>query len=301
VLGPILVLIICLTAIVLIVRWAKKDQIRRNQINFKESWRLILKEEILFYQSLSPFEQKHFEVRILEFLRITRITGIEVEIEMKDRLLVASSAIIPIFEFEDWKYHNLNEVLVYADTFNYQFETEGPGRNILGMVGFGFLNGKMAISQKALHHGFKNESDKKNTAVHEMAHLVDKLDGRIDGLPMVLIEKDYIIPWLALMDKKITEINKGKSDIRPYGGESRTEFFAVACEYFFERPKLLEKKHPVLYSYLSKMFNQKMIDRVTQVRRDRTGRNDPCPCKSGDKFKKCCGKEHFSSVDHSWH
>jgi uncharacterized protein YecA (UPF0149 family) len=23
--------------------------------------------------------------------------------------------------------------------------------------------------------------------------------------------------------------------------------------------------------------------------RDKTGRNDPCPCNSGKKFKKCCG------------
>ena len=24
---------------------------------------------------------------------------------------------------------------------------------------------------------------------------------------------------------------------------------------------------------------------------EKTGRNDPCPCGSGKKFKKCCGKE----------
>jgi uncharacterized protein YecA (UPF0149 family) len=30
---------------------------------------------------------------------------------------------------------------------------------------------------------------------------------------------------------------------------------------------------------------------VEQAKSDRTaGRNDPCPCGSGKKFKKCCGK-----------
>jgi len=30
--------------------------------------------------------------------------------------------------------------------------------------------------------------------------------------------------------------------------------------------------------------------RVETVRvADKTGRNDPCPCGSGKKFKKCCG------------
>ncbi len=28
--------------------------------------------------------------------------------------------------------------------------------------------------------------------------------------------------------------------------------------------------------------------RVRQRRRDKTGRNQPCPCGSGKKFKKCC-------------
>jgi preprotein translocase subunit SecA len=30
---------------------------------------------------------------------------------------------------------------------------------------------------------------------------------------------------------------------------------------------------------------------VEQAQREKTtGRNDPCPCGSGQKFKKCCGK-----------
>jgi preprotein translocase subunit SecA len=32
---------------------------------------------------------------------------------------------------------------------------------------------------------------------------------------------------------------------------------------------------------------------VKQVRKeaaDKVGRNDPCPCGSGKKYKKCCGK-----------
>lgn len=30
----------------------------------------------------------------------------------------------------------------------------------------------------------------------------------------------------------------------------------------------------------------------TIVREDKVGRNDPCPCGSGKKYKKCCGKTH---------
>lgn len=28
--------------------------------------------------------------------------------------------------------------------------------------------------------------------------------------------------------------------------------------------------------------------------RDKIGRNDPCPCGSGNKYKKCCGKLRLS-------
>ena len=47
-----------------------------------------------------------------------------------------------------------------------------------------------------------------------------------------------------------------KSDINPYGATSKVEFFAVAAEYFFERPKLLKRKHPKLYKKLSIFFKQ---------------------------------------------
>ena len=37
-------------------------------------------------------------------------------------------------------------------------------------------------------------------------------------------------------------ISDNHSDIRKYGGTNEAEFFAVASEYFFERPDLLKKK-----------------------------------------------------------
>ena len=30
----------------------------------------------------------------------------------------------------------------------------------------------------------------------------------------------------------------------------------------------------------------------TIVKGPKIGRNDPCPCGSGKKYKKCCGKKH---------
>jgi hypothetical protein len=77
---------------------------------------------------------------------------------------VAASAIIPTFAFPDWKYKTIDEVLLYPNTFNDKFETKGPDRNILGMVGDVYLNGTMILSKPALIHCFLNEADKRNTA-----------------------------------------------------------------------------------------------------------------------------------------
>ena len=37
----------------------------------------------------------------------------------------------------------------------------------------------MVLSKKALYLGFINNTDKKNTAIHEFVHLIDKKDGKI--------------------------------------------------------------------------------------------------------------------------
>ena len=89
------------------------------------------------------------------------------------------------------------------------------------------------------------------------------------------------------------DIYENKSDINPYGGTSKVEFFAVVSEYFFERPKLLAKKHPELYNLLEEIFDQDMDARNLNKPKLEIGRNSPCPCNSGKKFKKCCGSVHF--------
>lgn len=260
---------------------------------FPESWREILDREVLFYHSLSVEEKLRFESKVQEFLLNCRITGIKTEVSLTDKLLVASSAIIPIFGFDSWKYTNIREVLLYPKMFdeNYQFEGESDKR-ILGMVGNQSMEGIMILSKEALRLGFKNESDKQNTAIHEFVHLIDKTDGEIDGLPKVLMDKQYALPWINLMNREIDRIYARKSDINPYGGTNRAEFFSVISEYFFERPKLLEEKHPDLYALLEKIFNQDMADRNLSKKAKVIGRNDPCYCESGEKFKHCCGNVH---------
>lgn len=199
-----------------------KNKYRKKWIaptqTFPKKWRTIITQKVNFYNALSPTEKELFEYKTQEFLLNHKITGVDCNIDLTDKLLVAASAVIPIFKFPDWRYDNLFEVFLYPAMFNTDFETKGEHRNILGMVGTGYMEGKMILSKPALHLGFDNDSDKKNTAIHEFIHLIDKADGTIDGIPQLLLERPYVMPWLDLMNTKMDEIYARESDINPYGG-----------------------------------------------------------------------------------
>jgi Mlc titration factor MtfA (ptsG expression regulator) len=221
---------------------------------FPDSFREVLNKHVPFYQQLNAERKTEFENRMMRFLSHVRITGVKTPVEDSDRVFVAASAIIPIFGFKNWDYINLNEVLLYPDSFGDEFEQEGQHRYTLGMVGSGALNNMMVLSQHDLRQAFINKTGKENVAIHEFVHLVDKTDGGVDGIPEFLLERKYILPWLELMHKNIRKILDDKSDINPYGATNEAEFFAVVSEYFFERPDLLSEKHPELYELLKKIF-----------------------------------------------
>ena len=226
---------------------------------FPAEWHTLLLENVQFYRNLSAGKQVEFQKRIMLFLSEVYIEGVQLEITDLDKLLVASSAVIPVFGFNEWHYYNLSGVLLYPDYFNedMEFADTASSRNIGGLVGTGRFENQMILSQKALYHGFSNTTDKGNTGIHEFVHLIDKMDGLVDGIPEKLLGHKYAIPWLDLIHKKMEAINDDKSDIRQYGGTNQAEFFAVAAEYFFERPDLLKRKHPELYKMMEVCFNTK--------------------------------------------
>lgn len=269
----------------------KNESTKKPTKAFPPEWRKILVERVNYYNALNESEKTRFEYEVQTFLLNKTITGISVQIDDIDRLLIASGAIIPIFGFPEWDYLNLDEVIIYPSLFNEKHETSGDGRAISGMVGSGYMDGKMILSKASLRQGFKNTSDKQNVAIHEFTHLIDKTDGKIDGIPAVLMDNQNSLPWFNLILQNIAEIFNDKSDINPYGATDPSEFLPVAAEYFFERPKLMKIKHPDLYNAMEIIFNQKMALRHLKTLKKEIGRNDPCVCGSGKKYKHCCGEE----------
>ncbi|MEO6407085.1 MAG: M90 family metallopeptidase [Ferruginibacter sp.] len=250
---PIILLIVAVLAIVFAL-WSGRRKKPKPGAVLPAAYRAILAEQVPFYIALDAGKQKEFEERLQTFLTAVKITGVGTVVEDIDKVLVAASAIIPIFNFPGWEYVNLHEVLLYPEAFNHDFEQQGEGRNVLGMVGTGALNHMMILSQFELRQAFSNTTGKSNTAIHEFVHLVDKTDGSIDGLPTFILDKQYIVPWLQLMQREMEDIREDRSDINPYGATNEAEFFAVVSEYFFERPELLKENHPELYELLARIF-----------------------------------------------
>lgn len=250
--------VILLIIAVTIFKSAKSKKWKDPEGEIPESWKGLLLEHVPFYEQQDKAGRELFDFKVNQFLANCKVTGVNTTVDDLDKILVAASAIIPVFSFPEWEYINIDEVLIYPKEFNVDFEITGENRSILGMVGNGVMEGKMILSKKSLHLGFQNETDKKNTAIHEFVHLIDKSDGSIDGVPSLLLEKQYVIPWVDLIRQKIELINKSKkTDINRYGATNNAEFFAVISEYFFERPKLLKRKHPKLYEQLNTIFNKK--------------------------------------------
>jgi Mlc titration factor MtfA (ptsG expression regulator) len=274
-------------------------KVRRRRRILKEpfpaEWEAVLEREVVFYRALEPAERERFRRQLQVFLREKLITGIRTDLDDTTRVLVAASAIIPIFGFPEWEWDQISEVLIYPTRFDQDFSSgDNDGHRTLGMVGTGAMNRMMILSEPDLLQGFRNPSDKRNVGLHEFAHLVDKSDGNVDGLPGVGLDRQAIGPWVELVRRKMEEIRRGKSDIDDYALTNEAEFFAVATEYFFERPGLTQRKHPELYAALARVFNQNFPARVAAIAREikrgrpQFGRNSPCPCGSGIKYKKCC-------------
>lgn len=236
--------------------YRKKQQRRFSGLPFPEDWRSFLREHVAFYRTLKPKERVAFERAVQRFFDETQISGASADVTAEDRLLVAAAAVIPVFRFGDVRYPNLEEVVIYPDAFDHNYNVEGPDRAILGMVGNRHLNGTVLLSKKSLWQGFRNDKDGQNTAIHEFVHLIDGWDGETDGLPELLLSNQATLPWFNLIREEMERIEKGRSVLDQYGAHSPTEFFAVAAEHFFENPKRLKKKHPELYAMLREIFLQ---------------------------------------------
>ena len=108
--------------------------------------------------------------------------------------------------------------------------------------------------------GGRNRSDGRNVVFHEFAHYVDGLDGDMEGTPP-LVGRQRRETWYRVTEAEYLRlVGQARRDevtlLDHYGATSRSEFFAVATECFFERPGAMQRQHGELYGLLRDFYRQ---------------------------------------------
>jgi Mlc titration factor MtfA (ptsG expression regulator) len=278
-----------------VVWWLLRRRVRRRlavmRQPFPPAWEQILQTHVAYFRALCEADRERFRQMVKVFLDEVRITGIKTDVDDTCRVLVAASAVIPVFGFHDWDYHRLGEVLLYPASFDHDYRTQGgAGANILGMVGLKHLSGVMILSKPSLLEGFAPHADKENVGIHEFAHLVEREEAEGRGLPPE-VPREVVKQWVAYVARELARPSRNRAHINSYAYTNEAEFFAVLTEYFFTSPEKLRHNDPTLYQMLRQMFQQDPLSlrKLASGSRCVYGGNAPCPCGGGKKYRECCG------------
>jgi Mlc titration factor MtfA (ptsG expression regulator) len=114
-------LMIIFFAITFSIFYSRQKKRKRVVGEFPTSWKPILEHNVTFYHNLPAEDKRRFENDVRRFIANVRITGVHTEVDIKDKLLVASSAVIPVFGFPEWDYTFLDEVLLYPGSFDREY------------------------------------------------------------------------------------------------------------------------------------------------------------------------------------
>jgi len=235
---------------------------------FPEKWATIIDQRCAFYEQLSPALQerlrKHMQVFLAE--KGFEACGDLEEVTDEMRVVIAAQACLLLIGLKRHDYFSeLRSILVYPGAFHRgrqrlfslpeEEDSEGSTSVLLGES---WSSGSVVIAWKSALRGALNEDDGENVVMHEFAHQLDQADGLADGAPILNSPADYK-DWARVLGhdyaKLVKKTEAGKRElIDAYGATNPAEFFAVATETFFEKPRRLRKKHGELYDELKTYY-----------------------------------------------
>lgn len=229
-------------------------------------WLSILDRNFSMFRRLSPEDREELLGHIQVFLAEKHFEGCGgLELTDEIRVTIAAQACLLLLHRDTDYYPNLTSVLVYptgyvAEDTRYLgggLWEEGP-EDRLGHTAHNLR--ALVLAWDAARHGAMHPGDGENVVLHEFAHQLDFENRSADGTPELETRAEYL-SWARVMSAEFERLRRSipydyDAVLDIYGAQNPTEFFAVATEAFFERPRALRRKHAELYDALMRFFRQ---------------------------------------------
>jgi Mlc titration factor MtfA (ptsG expression regulator) len=256
-----------LRSISMIFSSTKSRRLKLRSTPFPPEWRGILHRRFPLLACLPPADQRELEGHIQVFLAEKQFEGCDgLVITDEIRVVIAAQACLLLLHRDTDYYPDLQSILVYPSTY-YSRVTEEDEKESRGLAGQSWQRGPVILAWDAVQGGVSNRSDGQNVVFHEFAHQLDEEDGRVDGLPVLEVKGTLserlsrYRSWARILSKEYEQLQCAsvegqKSVMDEYGATGPAEFFAVATECFFEKPRQLRQKHPELYDELKRFYQQ---------------------------------------------
>ena len=258
--------------------WRKRSRKKLLQTPFPKEWRQILQERVAHYSYLTAAEQAYLEELTQIFIAEKTFEGCGgLEITDEIKVVIAAEASLLVLGLPPFQYKGLTSVLVYPSTVALPERRVGvftQGLSIVpdrqAILGQAMLNGPVILVWDAVVRDARHPERGHNVVYHEFAHILDMRDGSADGTPELHSTKLFK-EWVEICSKEYFRLQKSvgegqKTLLDAYGAVHEAEFFAVATELFFDRPRQMRKQLPELYAVVSAYYRQD-----TAVRKDLHG------------------------------
>ena len=229
-------------------RWRRR-KIRRRP--FPAAWLGILQEHSSFLDELPVEQVAKFQGDLLVFEEEKHFIGAGgFEVTEEARVVISAAAVRLVVHLDISYFDRVSEIIVYPDAYQHP----DSDTVILGQVSDWHT---VVLSWRAVVSGLRNSRDGHDTATHEFAHVLDRGSGAFDGTPVLRAREDYA-PWAEVLSDHFLALRNGgrrhRRLLRQYAATNEAEFFAVATEAFFEKPRLMRRRAPDLYAELRRFY-----------------------------------------------
>ena len=259
-----ILLAIAAGALAVLARWVQRRRRRAQLLHtpLDEHRRAIIVRRIPLYQKVPLYLRERLDGLINRFLDEIKFIGRDgFEVTEEARLVIAAQACFLIMARPDRWFPNLKSVILYPAAFKskakkYDGYIQHDGTRVHS--GESWMRGPVVLAWDHAAFGALVDDDGHNVVLHEFAHQLDEATGISDGAP--LLDKDHsAAQWGRVFQEAYDRLQQDVSLRKPsvfdyYGASKPAEFFAVAVETFFEKPREMKSTEPQIYEQMALYF-----------------------------------------------